>query len=165
MGHESTRIQRRRFLQTAATWPGDAVSVVFVAIPGVIWATHAGLLSIDQPFHCAVLNHRHGRKTADGLVIQVTGECPAGEIRVLVNGAAGQKCMVSRFPPRCCCARKKRTSWAVWDGSYGRGEHQVRVVWENHSEPRYRFAIDDNRDFLRDITKQRDRSSVPMPVP
>ena len=31
-------------------------------------------VKISEPFHGAVLNHRHGKQTADGLTIRVAGE-------------------------------------------------------------------------------------------
>ena len=33
-------------------------------------------------------------------------------------------------------------------------EQRVRVVWDKHSFPRYRFSVDDNSFFLRDIAQQ-----------
>jgi hypothetical protein len=33
-------------------------------------------------------------------------------------------------------------------------EDRIRVVWDRHSFPRYRFSIDDNSFFLRDITQK-----------
>jgi hypothetical protein len=43
---------------------------------------------------------------------------------------------------------------AVYDGAYGRQEHTVRVVWDRHSKPRYRFSIDDNSFWLRDVARE-----------
>ena len=40
---------------------------------------------------------------------------------------------------------------AVAEAEGRRHEDRVRVVWDRYSEPRYRFAIDDNSFFLRDI--------------
>ena len=43
------------------------------------------MIRIHEPFHGAVLNHRHGRKIKDGLEIPVWGTAPLGE-PVTVNG-------------------------------------------------------------------------------
>ncbi|MBM3334219.1 hypothetical protein FJY63_06120, partial [Candidatus Sumerlaeota bacterium] len=40
----------------------------------------------------------------------------------------------------------------------GRSEHRVRVIWDRHSFPRYRFSIDDNSFFLRDIAQKKYKS-------
>ena len=40
------------------------------------------------------------------------------------------------------------------EGGGGRQEDRVRVVWDRYSEPRYRFSIDDNSFFLRDIAQK-----------
>jgi hypothetical protein len=40
---------------------------------------------------------------------------------------------------------------AICEGTFGRQEHRVRVLWDRHSFPRYRFSIDDNSFFLRDV--------------
>jgi hypothetical protein len=37
----------------------------------------------------------------------------------------------------------------------GHAEQRVRVVWDKHSFPRYRFSVDDNSFFLRDITQKK----------
>ena len=43
---------------------------------------------------------------------------------------------------------------AVAEGGGQRCENRVRVVWDRYSEPRYRFSIDDNSFFLRDIAQK-----------
>jgi hypothetical protein len=47
---------------------------------------------------------------------------------------------------------------AVSEGSSGRHRQDVRVVWDRHSRPRYRFSIDDNSFFLRDVSANKYRS-------
>ena len=42
-------------------------------------------VKIHEPFHGAVLNHRHGKQSKDGLAIRVSGEAPPGD-RITVNG-------------------------------------------------------------------------------
>ena len=50
--------------------------------------------------------------------------------------------------------REKETDIvAVSAGGGGVVQHRLRVVWDRYSEPRYRFAIDDNIFFLRDIAR------------
>jgi hypothetical protein len=37
-------------------------------------------------------------------------------------------------------------------------EHRIRVLWDKHSQPRYRFSIDDNSFFLCDIFEKQYKS-------
>ena len=47
---------------------------------------------------------------------------------------------------------------AVAEAGAGRHEDRVRVVWDRYCEPRYRFSIDDNSFFLRDIAQKKLRA-------
>jgi hypothetical protein len=110
-------------------------------------------LRIDEPFHGAVLNHRHGEATEGGLKIRVSGQAPALDA-VVVNGVPAQRAGAS-FRADIVLRDGQTGIAAVAQGSTGRQEHQVRVVWDRHSRPRYRFSIDDNSFFLRDIARQK----------
>ncbi len=147
-----TRFHRRHFLKAGAA---GAAGIVLRG-PHAAWATNPGLLRIEEPFHGAVLNHRHGRQTSDGLTIQVTGGAPLGD-RVLVNGKPAERAGTA-FSAELLLRETETDIVAASEGSYGYGEHQVRVVWDKHSKPRYRFAIDDNIFFLRDIAQNNYRS-------
>ncbi len=144
---QSQMIRRRSFLQ--ATVAGAAGIVL--GGPATATASSLGAVKIEQPFHGAVLNHRHGRQTSDGLTIRVTGNASLGD-RVLVNGQPTERAGTT-FSADVLLSEKETDIAAVSEGNYGRGEHRVRVVWDRHSEPRYRFAIDDNIFFLRDIAR------------
>jgi hypothetical protein len=110
------------------------------------------MLRIEEPFHGAVLNRRHGRQTDDGLAIEVTGEAALFD-EVRVNGAAAQR-SGTRFVAETTLRDRETEIIATSEGSAGLQEHRVRVVWDQHSEPRYRFSIDDNSFFLRDIARE-----------
>ena len=45
---------------------------------------------IEEPFHGAVLNRRHGKEVRDGLEIRVSGRAPLRE-RVTVNGEPARR--------------------------------------------------------------------------
>lgn len=141
-------IQRRSFLQAAAA--GAAAAVVGgLAKPAV---ASVPLLCIDEPFHGAVLNHRHGKPVDGGLQIQVTGQAPLDD-RVTVNGVAARRAG-ARFTADLVLRDKETDITAASNGRFGRQEHHVRVVWDKNSFPRYRFSIDDNSFFLRDIAQK-----------
>jgi hypothetical protein len=138
---------RRSFLQaTAAGAAGAALASSRIA------AGEPARINVTEPFHGAVLNHRHGQQTADSLTIVVEGEAPA-EDRVTVNGVAAQR-ERGRFRARIVLREKETDIVAVSEGAAGRHEDRVRVVWDRHSQPRYRFSIDDNSFFLRDVAQK-----------
>ena len=137
-------MRRRNFLQSAAAgglwWLGHAACPGAGNTPGV---------KIQEPFHGAVLNHRHGKQTADGLTILVSGTAAAGD-RVTVNGQSARR-TGERFECEVVLRQMETELVAVAEGQAGRRQDCVRVVWDRHSVPRYRFSIDDNSFFLRDI--------------
>ncbi|MHC4171466.1 MAG: hypothetical protein ACYTBX_16965 [Planctomycetota bacterium] len=142
------KIARRNFLR--ATVAGTAS----VALTGTTKVS-AGVFEsvrIEEPFHGAVLNRRHGEEINRGLKIRVSGQGPLHD-RVTVNRAPAQR-TGSRFSSEVVLRDKETEIVAVSQGSSGRAEHRVRVVWDRHSQPRYRFSIDDNSFFLRDIAQK-----------
>jgi len=107
------------------------------------------MLCITWPFHGAVLNRHHGKSESDSLAITVIGDCPPYGL-VTVNGVPA-KVASGRFEAPLALTDRETDIVAVYEGTFGRQEHRVRVVWDRHSFPRYRFSIDDNSFFLRDI--------------
>ena len=110
------------------------------------------MVTIDSPFHGAVLNHRHGCQTAGSLRIEVRGRAPL-LLPVTVNGIAARR-EGGEFRAEIELRQAETDITAVATGPRGEAEHRVRVVWDRYSRPRYRFGIDDNSFFLRDITQQ-----------
>ncbi len=145
---QHAEIDRRRFLQTAG-----AGAAAMLAWPGAASAAEvSGTLKITEPFHGAVLNHRHGKQGPDGLAIRVAGEAAPGA-KVTV---AGVPCRSegNRFEAEVTLRQAETDLVAVSEGDGGRHEDRVRVVWDRYSVPRYRFSIDDNSFFLRDIAQK-----------
>ncbi len=110
------------------------------------------MLKIEFPFHGAVLNHGHGNQNSNELTITVTGRATRGR-EVRVNGVVAHR-EGETFCAETILRDLKTDIIAVSDDVTGRQEHSVRVVWDRHSRPRYRFSIDDNSFFLRDIAKE-----------
>ena len=100
------------------------------------------MLRIKEPFHGAVLNWRHGRKVGGSLIFRVRGQRGLRD-SVTVNGQPAQLAGDGFF---CDVTLKEKETDIVASASGPRGlsEHRVRVVWDRHSRPRYRFTIDDN---------------------
>jgi hypothetical protein len=109
-------------------------------------------LRIEEPVHGAVLNRRHGEPVEGGLKIRISGEAPVRDT-MTVNGAPAQRAGTS-FRAELVLRQKDTEIVAASHGSFGRREHRIRVLWDRHSQPRYRFSIDDNSFFLRDIAQQ-----------
>ncbi len=110
------------------------------------------MLRITWPFHGAVLNQNHGVVEGDSLRIKVTGDSGQGGV-AMVNGAPAEL-VGGRFEAEVVLIERETEIVAVQGGPRGRQEHRVRVVWDQHSFPRYRFSIDDNSFFLRDIAEK-----------
>jgi hypothetical protein len=72
---------------------------------------------------------------------------------VTVNGALAQR-LGTQFLSELVLRERETEIVATSKGRFGRHEHRVRVLWDKHSQPRYRFSIDDNSFFLRDIARK-----------
>lgn len=147
-------VKRRDFLQTALlqTTATGAAGIILGGLP-MASAGAYGTVKIEEPFHGAVLNRRHGEEVDGGLKIEVRGEAPLGE-RVTVNGITAARAG-ERFTSQIVLREKETDIVALSEGKLGRYEHRARVRWDRHSRPRYRFSIDDNSFFLRDIAQKK----------
>lgn len=145
-------VPRRSFLQTIA------VGAAAAAVGGATRVSRAAAppLSIDEPFHGAVLNRRHGTPLDAGLKIPVSGQAPP-DTEVTVNGQPARRAG-ARFTAEVVLRERETDIVALTDSRFGRQEHRIRVVWDKNSFPRYRFSIDDNIYFLHDIFRNKYRS-------
>ncbi len=139
---------RRTFLQATTGVAGAALYGASVATGAT-----GSVLRIEEPFHGAVLNHRHGDQKDGGLKIRVSGVAPLSEA-VTVNGAPAQRAGAT-FSADVTLGKKETEIVASSQGSTGRQEHRIRVLWDRYSQRRYRFSIDDNSFFLRDIAQKK----------
>jgi hypothetical protein len=142
-------VGRRGFLQTTAV----GAAALFSGSLGKVLAQSSPPIRIEEPFHGAVLNRQHGQEITGGLKIRVIGQAPP-EGRVTVNGVVARR-EGSRFTAEPVLREKETDLVAALQGTERLSEHRVRVVWDRHSFPRYRFSIDDNSFFLRDIAQKR----------
>ena len=141
-------IARREFAKTVAAGAAGWM----LAGRGMMAADAADAIQIDEPFHGAVLNRRHGTETPEGLKIRVRGQAPASG-QVTVNGAPASRDGRS-FRADIVLRRPETDVVAAWQDNGSRREARVRVVWDRYSVPRYRFSIDDNSFFLRDVAQK-----------
>ncbi len=110
------------------------------------------MLKIIEPFHGAVLNHRNGKQTDENLLIRVRMQADTTD-EVTVNGVSATP-NGSEFTAEIALTNKETDIIAV----SGVEQDYVRVVWDRHSRPRYRFSVDDNSFFLRDIVRNQYKS-------
>ncbi|MBN2295921.1 MAG: twin-arginine translocation signal domain-containing protein [Pirellulales bacterium] len=149
--------ERRNFLKTA----GAATGGILLGVPAIKSIAVATPTStppqIETPFHGAVLNHRHGKKVAGGMLVRVVGQADAGE-KVTVNGLLARR--KGRAFEADVVLRKKETPIVAVAGNASEQakKHEIRVIWDRYSRPRYRFSIDDNSFFLRDIARKKPKS-------
>ena len=140
---------RRDFLRaTAAT----TVAGMYLGGARPASASVPDLLKIEEPCHGAILHERLGEKTDGGLKIRVSGEAPQRDT-VTVNGRPTVR-TGRNFAAEVVLDKKVNDITAVAQGGSGRQQHAIKVVWDKHSSRRYRFAIDDNSFFLRDIARK-----------
>lgn len=151
MGHQ--KLTRRGFLRTAA-----ATAAVGITFSGAkrSFASAPGFLKIEEPFHGAILHERLAEKTGGGLKIKVYGEAPLRNT-VTVNGQPTIRAGTN-FSADIILNKKINEITAVSQGSFGNQQHSIKVVWDKNSFRRYRFGIDDNSFFLRDIFQKNYKS-------
>ena len=148
---------RRHFLKTAGLGAGGLLLGMPTAFADSAASTNAKGPRIETPFHGAVLNRRHGTKVADGMIVRVAGRAASGE-KVTVNGRPARR-SGQQFEADVVLRGKETPITAIATDVSGRVQKDtVRVVWDRYSRPRYRFTIDDNIFFLRDIAQKRPKS-------
>jgi hypothetical protein len=148
-------MKRRTLLKGAATAAAGWVFSRQTRRASADSSQRADAIRIDDPFSGAVFNRRHGEAVDGGLKIRVCGTAKAQ--RVTVNGRPAQRDN-DRFSADVVLRDKVTEIVAVGEGPAGRGEARAKVRWDKHSMPRYRFSIDDNSFFLRDIAQKGYRS-------
>ncbi len=147
-----TNVSRRGFLQTSA---GAALGAV-VARPAASWGSQAQELQILEPMHGAVMHARLGREVPGGLEVEIRGRAPQGA-EVRVQGQPAKRDGETFSAP--AVLRDRETDIVATCGTGpARQDAKIRLVWDRHSQKRYRFVIDDNSFFLRDITQKNYKS-------
>lgn len=141
-----TNMSRRSFLHTSAC----AALGAMAARP--VLAAAAGGVQILAPMDGAVMHARLGRAVPGGLEVEIRGRAPQGA-KVLVQGRPASR--DGEMFRGTAVLRERETEVLATAGSdSNRQEAKVRLVWDRHSQKRYRFVIDDNSFFLRDITQK-----------
>ncbi|NOZ24357.1 MAG: hypothetical protein GXP25_25040 [Planctomycetes bacterium] len=114
-------------------------------------------VKITEPIDGAILNRLHGKETAEGLDITVKGTCPS-DASVAVNG---QSATVNgeEFSASIRLQEQETTLIAEADGE----SDSILVLYDKNSFKRYRFSLDDDIYFLRDLARSNYKSIFDNP--
>ena len=113
-------------------------------------------VQITAPIHGAVLNRHDGRQDDDGLHISVQGVVSEADT-VTVNGVRA-RIVGATFTVANTLDAHETVLTAVAERGGEKLSHAVTVLWDRNSFPRYRFSLDDDIYFLRDIALERPKS-------
>ncbi len=106
------------------------------------------MIEILYPRDGDVLTHHDGCETSGALRVRVRGTAPAGE-PVLVNGVPAAR-EGNEFSAEIALHER----WSGITASAASGECRIRVARVQQSRKRYRFSVDDNICFLKDLGTQ-----------
>ena len=107
------------------------------------------MLEITSHRNGEILNYKHGRETADALLIEVRGIADP-QSRVTVNGIPAvrhDREFIAEVPLR---NKINRVTASARD-KFGERTQTITLVWDKASFKRYAVRIDDNCFFLRDL--------------
>lgn len=110
-----------------------------------------GHVLITSPRDGDVLNRHDGVESATELVVPVRGTAPPG-VPVTVNGVP-----VRRDGDLFSCAVSLAARRNSIVARAGEDSHEIVVWWNKGSRKRYRFSVDDNILFLKDLGLQADQ--------
>jgi len=103
-------------------------------------------VKIASPWDGDVLNHNDGQETDQGLTIELQGSAPPDQ-EVLVAGRPARREGKSFHATVTLSGRENFITAECPAGS-----HQVQLLYDSNSYKRFRFSVDDNVLFLRDLT-------------
>ena len=144
---------RRQFINhmgcTAAAWAATPWVVGETCLGN---ANVKGSLEILDPIDGAIMHERIGRKVDGGLEIAIHGRAPS-EVKVLVQGKPATRDGEKFHAPAILTDKENEVEILSRNGVNGE-KVRLRLSWLRNSQKRYRFVIDDNAFFLRDITQK-----------
>ncbi len=103
----------------------------------------------------AILNHHHGRETADALHIRLEGISSAG-YPVRINGIPAEM-DGPRFAATVALSQKINTVTASTLTPYGTFSQELTLIWDKKSFRRCNFYIDDHIFTFTDLARERPR--------
>lgn len=113
------------------------------------------MIELRWPYDGQVLNPRQGTAGPDGLTIEVRGSV-RGSATVELAGTTLET-SVGEFSLPVTLQPGRTDLLARACGPFGRGEHAVRVWYAPDEVKRYRFSVDDNSFWLRELGRHEQR--------
>ena len=114
------------------------------------------MLEITSHRNGEVLNHQHGRESAEGLAIRLEGIADP-QSQVTVNGKPAERCDRRFFASVLLTDKINRVTVAAHN-KFGDFQQSITLVWDKQSFKRYTARIDDNIFFLRELARDRPKS-------
>jgi len=105
-----------------------------------------GQLGFTFPRDGDILNHNDGTETEKGLEIVVRGNAPREASQVAVNGTA-TPCSGGLFSQPLVLTQPRERIVVEFGGE----RREAWVYWDKGSRKQYRFSVDDNIQFLKDL--------------
>lgn len=174
-------MKRREFLQNGAALSTLSLAGVPVsAVPVPVPEKKELPFRFDQPFDGAIIHERYGAPVLDivqdqspniKLKIAISGQIPTPGLQVELIDAKDPKKKLpvkingTKFTSEAVLTDTKTELIAtLLDAQKSKkGSIHTRVIWIKNSYPRYRFQIDDNIFFLRDIAKKKYKKLMDSP--
>lgn len=110
---------------------------------------------LNFPWDGDVLNRHDGIERADRLEIVVTGQAWPGA-KVTCRGQETVTDGDGNFALPVSVTQREETIEVVASDGAATAAARARVMWDDHSRPRYRFSVDDNIEFLADLARDPD---------
>lgn len=114
-------------------------------------------LKILEPINGSILNRYDGTARKDSLEITVKGTCPEN-VQVEVNHEQAD-CSHGKFSCKVLLNDKDNLVEARATGAGPELRDSVHVFWDKATDRLYRFSIDDNIYFLKDLSRNHKRYS------
>lgn len=146
----TNRFQSRRQFLGNASWAATAWMIAGTCRGDATGSSPS--LEILDPIDGAMFHQRLGRKVDGGLEIEIRGRAPASAT-VLVQGRPAVRDGEFFRGPAVLTDCENEVVVLSRNGT-NEQEAKLRLPWIKNSRKRYRFVIDDNSFFLRDITQK-----------
>jgi hypothetical protein len=112
-------------------------------------------LTVEFPRDGDVLNRHDGVESSEALVVEMRGKAWSSA-QVTADGQETVASADGSFSIPVRITQREQTVRVVAQSPARSETAEVRVVWDRASRPRFRFSVDDNILFLRDLSRRPD---------
>ncbi|MBO4303251.1 MAG: hypothetical protein J6A21_01560 [Lentisphaeria bacterium] len=111
------------------------------------------MLEITSHRNGEILNYKHGRESAESLIVRIRG-IASPQSSVTVNGIPAER-NDREFSVDLPLTEKINTVTAKARDKFGERTQSITLVWDKGSFKRYAVRIDDNSFFFTDLARER----------